>query len=104
MLLASIRSLWCTNKYFPDGYLYPHVDGTCDNQQETSIYTINIYLNHNLKGGETVFLDDNDGSIMSITPKAGRAIIFRQDLRHQGNVVTNGFKYILRSDLMKNRF
>ena len=53
-----------------------------------------IYLNDNYQGGETSFND------VIIKPKQGMALIFQHDVEHAGNPVTQGAKYVLRTDIM----
>jgi hypothetical protein len=80
---------------------------------ECSALTVMIYLNSpqspersslpSFSGGKTAFLR-TDGSVKhSVTPEAGTAIIFTQavpELTHEGGTVTNGTKYIYRTDVM----
>jgi len=53
-----------------------------------------IYLNDNYEGGETTFND------LTIRPQQGMALVFLHDLEHEGSVVRQGVKYVLRSDIM----
>ena len=64
------------------------------NEIEASYYTFMIYLNDNYEGGETTF----DG--LTIRPQQGTALVFLHDLEHEGSVVRQGVKYVLRSDIM----
>ena len=64
------------------------------NETEASDYTFMIYLNDNYQGGETSFND------LVIQPVQGMALIFQHDLEHAGNPVTQGIKYVLRTDIM----
>src|SRR5688500_14106565 len=64
------------------------------NDVEASYYTFMIYLNDDCEGGETSFND------LLIKPKQGMALIFQHDLEHAGNPVTQGVKYVLRTDIM----
>ncbi len=64
------------------------------NEIEASYYTFMIYLNDNFDGGETTFAK------LTIQPKQGTALIFYHDLEHEGSSVTNGTKYVLRTDIM----
>jgi len=64
-----------------------------------------IYLNsatEGFEGGATVFLDSiSKQPTHSIVPKEGTALIFLQDeMLHFGEKVTNGTKYIMRTDIM----
>ena len=43
-----------------------------------------IYLNNVSQGGETSFFDDNYNLILSITPKAGKIVLFSPTVLHKG--------------------
>lgn len=73
-----------------------HVDGTYQRSEtECSYYTFMVYLNDDYEGGKTKF---DSGEF--VTPQKGRALIFRHSLRHEGARLTDGIKYVLRSDIM----
>lgn len=52
-----------------------------------------IYLNDNFQGGDTTFRD------LRVQPKQGMALIFLHSLYHEGNEITQGVKYVLRTDI-----
>jgi len=83
-----------------DGVYYP-------NEYLESKYTFLLYLNdiEDFSGGETLFYTaKNDKSpVKSITPKKGTLVVFDHSLWHQGAIITQGNKYILRSDVFVNR-
>jgi len=62
-----------------------------------SQYTFMIYLNSDFSGGFTDFED------FKIWPETGMAAIFYHKLRHEGSVVSDGTKYVLRTDIMFQR-
>ncbi|OCX50719.1 oxidoreductase, 2OG-Fe(II) oxygenase [Mucilaginibacter sp. PPCGB 2223] len=64
------------------------------NDAEASYYTLMIYLNENFEGGETTFND------LTVQPKQGSALVFLHSLEHEGSAVTQGIKYVLRTDIM----
>jgi len=64
------------------------------NPRECSYYTFMVYLNDNFKGGSTKF--DN----YEILPQQGKCLLFYHPIEHEGSVIENGVKYILRSDIM----
>lgn len=78
------------------------------NQREESALTFMIYLNEEFEGGQTQFqvwsrnrslgLEDR-----AIVPSTGMALLFDHAIRHQGAPVTEGVKYVLRSDVMFRR-
>jgi hypothetical protein len=62
-----------------------------------------IYLNDNMTGGDTIFYVNDE--ILSITPKKGTAVFFYHGDHNlsplnEGSVVTEGTKYIIRTDLL----
>jgi predicted 2-oxoglutarate/Fe(II)-dependent dioxygenase YbiX len=74
-----------------------HKDGYYERSvREFSLLTLILYLNEEYKGGETVFTD----SETVVEPKMGKGLLFTHQLRHEGRRVTDGCKYILRTDVM----
>ena len=74
---------------------------------------VNIYLNHNSAATRFYYHkriprenknDYIESHILDITPEPGLALIFRQlpyaELLHTGLQVTNGNKYLMRTDIM----
>ncbi len=84
-----------------------HTDGVymVDNDH-TSLLTCMFYLNgrEDFEGGLTNFIDHRTRKLnCSVRPEPGLCVIFRQaDLRcyHEGTEVTQGLKYIMRTDIM----
>jgi prolyl 4-hydroxylase len=64
------------------------------NEREASYFTFMVYLNDNFQGGDTTFRG------LRIRPRQGMALIFLHSLYHEGSEVTQGVKYVLRSDVM----
>ncbi len=64
------------------------------NEVEASYFTFMVYLNDNFQGGDTTFRG------LRIRPRQGMALIFLHSLFHEGSEVTQGVKYVLRSDVM----
>jgi prolyl 4-hydroxylase len=64
------------------------------NEREASYFTFMVYLNDNFQGGDTAFRG------LRIRPRQGMALIFLHSLYHEGSEVTQGVKYVLRSDVM----
>lgn len=72
-----------------------HFDGSYQRSAtEASYFTFMVYLNDNFQGGDTTFRDRR------IRPRQGMALIFLHSLYHEGSEVTQGVKYVLRSDVM----
>lgn len=67
--------------------------------------TILIYLNENYTGGQTLINTryDHKSEIITITPKTGQALCFGKDIKHSGEVVLEGTKYILKADVLFKR-
>jgi len=116
-----IDSDWMFSKYLPGTHFGPHYDGaTVKNFGERSLQTIIIYLNDVCVGGATNFFDDKkqgqdptdnnnlfvgtkDFVIQTISPAQGSALIFNHYLLHEGELLKEGNKYILRSDIVYKR-
>ena len=85
-------------KYFPGQQFKPHQDGSyIRSKKEFSAYTFMVYLNEEVEGGATRFLN------CQIYPQMGKALIFKHDLVHEGCEVKSGVKYVLRTDIMYRR-
>jgi 2OG-Fe(II) oxygenase superfamily len=71
-----------------------HKDGPWTENGVSSRLTFLIYLNAGFVGGATDFRD------FSVSPAAGSALLFIHDTWHEGASVTEGIKYVLRSDVL----
>lgn len=67
---------------------------------ERSLLTLMIYLNADFAGGETYFPECE----RVITPQTGTLLLFSHRLWHEGQRVTSGRKYVLRTDVMYEPF
>jgi len=72
---------------------------------EESKYTFMVYLSGGIAGGETLFhLHEgevrDDVADVRVIPVPGTALLFRHDILHTGAVVTDGIKYVMRTDVM----
>lgn len=86
------------SKYIPGQEFDIHRDSIYTNKKNyRSFLTLNIFLNDNFKGGETVFLTPKK---ITVKPKLGCGVLFYGQNYHKGNIVTEGFKYLLRTDVM----
>lgn len=84
-------------RYAPGQRFAPHYDGAfARSPSEVSRLTFMIYLNDDFSGGTTDFPDLEK----RIVPRAGMALFFQHRLLHEGCAVTDGVKYVLRSDVM----
>ena len=80
-------------------YMSQHCDENILNDiNAKSFYSVLIYLNNDLKGGDLVFPTLN----LKIEQKAGRLIIFDQNLLHYSNSCSTQ-KYFLHSELFYQR-
>ncbi|QDT43658.1 Poxvirus C4/C10 protein [Gimesia alba] len=70
---------------------------------EQSYLTLLIYLIDDFEGGETSFEDSYSDEIFEefmVVPKQGMALFFEHAIHHKGEPVTQGRKYVLRTDVM----
>jgi predicted 2-oxoglutarate/Fe(II)-dependent dioxygenase YbiX len=82
-------------RYDPGERFSLHRDGAFERRNgEKSLLTFMVYLNDGFAGGTTTFGD------LEIVPVAGMALVFHHFLMHEGSAVTQGRKYVLRSDVM----
>lgn len=94
------------SKYEPRQFFGIHKDGINfdkDNKQNMSYATLNIFLNDNFVGGETVFYEKDKKTVsLECIPKIGRGSFFYSQQWHEGAQIEKGYKYLLRTDLMIN--
>jgi hypothetical protein len=70
-------------------------------QDESSVYTVVIYLNDNYEGGRTNFMSPDKSKVLyTVTPVQGTALIFNHDIMHESEQVISGTKYIARTEIM----
>jgi prolyl 4-hydroxylase len=81
-------------KYNPGDYIARHSDAASVIGDESSVYTLVVYLSDDFKGGETHFNDFK----MNVKPPKGGAVIFSHEHHHEALLVEDGNKYILRSN------
>mmetsp|Transcript_118389 Transcript_118389/g.235811 ORF Transcript_118389/g.235811 Transcript_118389/m.235811 type:complete len:302 (-) Transcript_118389:137-1042(-) len=70
-----------------------------------SMVTVQIYL-HDVPpshGGATTFDLGGRQGLLPCQPKAGSALLFTQDLEHEGSVLLKGLKYTVRTEAMYGR-
>jgi prolyl 4-hydroxylase len=76
----------------------PHMDHWYrPNDRQITLHTVLVYFNDNFEGGETVFQEQLDRTLI---PKAGMVAVFQHKLRHEGRPVLKGTKYAMRSDVI----
>lgn len=75
-----------------------HYDGHFErDRDERSQLTFMVYLNDGFEGGETTL------ESIEIRPQQGLALFFVHQIRHKGQSVIDGRKYVLRTDVMYRR-
>jgi prolyl 4-hydroxylase len=92
-------------RYKPGHVFAAHSDGAYERPDgsERSRCTVMIYLNGGFRGGSTLFLSEDLKESTSVVPEAGRVLVFDHRLLHEGEKVTEGVKYAIRTDLMFER-
>ncbi|XP_064395912.1 uncharacterized protein LOC135342948 isoform X2 [Halichondria panicea] len=93
-------------RYKAGGHFSPHIDGPwVPRENESSIFTVIIYLNSDFQGGATNFISEEkqDRVLCSVTPVVGTALIFNHDTLHEAEPVCTGTKYIVRTEIMYRR-
>lgn len=96
--LVCINERFRCYRYLPGMKFAPHADGAFHrDDREQSFYSVLIYLNSDMKGGATTFLTEPE---VAIRPETGKILLFQHPILHEGSVVTEGVKYVARTDLM----
>merc|ERR1712097_100068 len=105
-------------KYHPGHRFGAHVDAWFErSNDERSFYTLNLYTNTVAEehGGRTRFFAEHErrrqpkenGVDLAVRPETGLAVLFQQppadSLLHDGEELTGGVKYLLRTDVMYRR-
>ncbi len=92
------------------GFFKPHYDGIYLKTEDTrTLFTILLYLSEGMEGGETNFLEHEPWNahqerklVASITPEAGSAVVFPQNVIHEGAPL-KGIKHFVRTDIFYER-
>jgi len=97
-------------RYTKGEHFSPHNDACFRrNSKEQSFLTFMIYLNTPTEecGGTTNFLREHisyksneDRILKKVHPVAGMVLIFQHNILHEGQLLTGGKKYLMRSDVM----
>jgi len=69
---------------------------------DSSMITVQIYLHDvpSSHGGATTFNLGKKAGLLPCQPKAGSALLFTQDLAHEGSILLKGLKYTVRTEAM----
>ena len=65
-----------------------------------SKFTLLTYLNDNYIGGETIFYDNEFSETNKIIPEKNKTLIFDINLFHKGNMVIDGEKYWIGTEIV----
>lgn len=100
-------------RYTPGGFFLPHYDGGFRlSDARFSIKTFMIYLNGDFQGGPTSFFNeeqlhyekpDKRHVVHEFQPRAGSCLVFNHNITHDGGRVTQGEKWLFRSEVMFER-
>jgi predicted 2-oxoglutarate/Fe(II)-dependent dioxygenase YbiX len=106
-LPVGLNERWRFYRYDPGQQFDWHCDGCYERSPlERSAFTFMIYLNGGVAGGATELNlrsrggVQNDDPIVRVQPEAGKALVFPHHLLHRGAPVSDGRKYVLRTDIM----
>jgi prolyl 4-hydroxylase len=82
-------------KYSIGQEFLPHTDHPCNPAPNLkSNFSLLIYLNDDFEGGDTIFEN------IKVKPKQGSAVFFRHEILHSSSKITEGIKFILRTDVV----
>jgi hypothetical protein len=91
-------------RYRPGQKFAQHRDGSFERSPtEISWMTLMVYLNDDYTGGRTRFDLVGEPEPIAIRPATGMALAFMHDRLHEGEAVSSGIKYVLRTDVMYRR-
>jgi hypothetical protein len=97
---VGINPFMRVSRYGVGGDFRWHTDTVhSDGPERVGFQTLLLYLNDDVSGGETELLSPDDGS-HSVTPLTGRVLVFDHAHVHQGCQVTEGVKFVLRTEVM----
>ncbi len=123
--IVGLNECFRFSKYKPGGKFKRHTDGiNVDKDGNRAVMTLNIFLNIPEEGGGTFFYkygqNPNPNSngqnpngqntsgqtnkeyymTKNVRPKPGRGALFYNQILHEGELVTKGTKYLIRTDVM----
>ena len=88
-------------RYKKDGFFKPHEDFLTYMSSGIEEYTLVLCLDANCEGGETILhLNPYHKHISKSSIQPGHSLIFRKDIRHEGNKLESGYKHILTVNLL----
>lgn len=96
--LATLNARLRWYRYRAGQEFSPHMDHWYQpTPKRITLLTVLVYLNHGFEGGDTRFMEQVEERIR---PHAGRVAVFQHKIRHEGERVTKGVKYALRTDVL----
>lgn len=104
--LKSVNSRFRLCRYQEGQEFRIHQDGVhYKSKFVKSILTFMIYLNEEFDNGHTIFFKSGPSSnppeeMGKYKPQCGDLIVFDHELWHSGEIVNNGIKYVMRSDII----
>jgi WD40 repeat protein len=103
--LSELNNRFRFCRYSANQYFHRHLDGVhYRSTTEQSKLTFMLYLNDasEFKGGRTLFFKSKDSTELwaSYIPRQGDLIVFDHNIWHEGEELTQGEKYVLRSDIL----
>lgn len=106
---VGLNERWRFYRYDPGQQFDWHQDGYYERENgERSFFTFLIYLNDDYEGGGTSFTDRYRGEgafkPFCVRPQTGMALLFHHPLLHRGDPVIAGRKYVMRTDVMFERW
>jgi len=111
---VSLNPCFRVVRYSPGGFFFPHFDGGFQTSPtKTSLKTFMLYLNDSdeFKGGPTNFYNSqqqhyekprDENVIHRYYPKTGSCLVFNHCLTHDGGILLEGEKWLLRTEVMYN--
>lgn len=97
--LAGLNERFRFYRYSTNQQFDWHYDGAFERSNgEKSLITVLLYLGGEYAGGETTFFVDD--KMIEVRGEQGDVVFFPHRLRHRGSMVTEGTKYMLRTDAM----
>lgn len=102
---ASLNERLRLLRYKQGQFFHSHNDATFvrgpnegERSGETSHVSVHVYLNQKFKGGLTTF--HGRGRHFDVKPRTGSVLLFDHKILHEGQRVTHGKKYLIRTDVM----